>query len=97
MHEEFDAGFTTRFPGKKNIHIPCKTLTAMGPFHEVSSDGHKKLAQLALRMGEIGLLMYGYKDKWTDRVLYLKLLPNCRTAAAFGHFFLDFVLATGCE
>ena len=96
MHEEFREGFQQRFPGKKNIRVPRKTLTAIGPFHEVSGDGHEKMAQLGLRMGEIGLPMYGFKDKWTDRILYFKLLPDCRTAGALDHFFLDMVTLTEC-
>ncbi|KAJ7708008.1 hypothetical protein B0H14DRAFT_3119448 [Mycena olivaceomarginata] len=66
-------------------------LSALGPFHEVSSDGHEKLGQQALKMGDVGLPIYGWKDKWTAYLLKLAVVPNCRTNAAIGHLFLDFL------
>lgn len=97
MHQHFDSGFTLRFPGHKKDVIPRVGLSAIGPFHEVSADGHEKLSQSALQMGEIGLPIYAYKDKWSDYLLMLRLLPNSRTAAAIGHLFLDLVEEIGCE
>ncbi|KAJ7797903.1 hypothetical protein B0H14DRAFT_3546635 [Mycena olivaceomarginata] len=96
MHDHFDAGFTLRFPGHKKERIPRVGLSALGPFHEVSADGHEKLSTQALQMGELSLPIYAYKDKWTDFLLMLRLIPNSRTAAAIGHLFLDFVDDTGC-
>ncbi|KAF8185576.1 hypothetical protein K438DRAFT_2155443 [Mycena galopus ATCC 62051] len=96
MHDHFDAGFTLRFPGHKKERIPRVGLSALGPFHEVSADGHEKLSAQALQMGELSLPIYAYKDKWTDFLLMLRLIPNSRTAAAIGHLFLDFVDETGC-
>ncbi|KAJ6556997.1 hypothetical protein DFH09DRAFT_1084343 [Mycena vulgaris] len=96
MHDHFDAGFTLRFPGHKKQLIPRVGLSSLGPFHEICADGHEKLSAQALQMGELSLPMYGYKDKYTDFLETLKLLPNSRTAAAGGHIFLDFVEETGC-
>ncbi|KAJ7081539.1 hypothetical protein C8R43DRAFT_965583 [Mycena crocata] len=96
MHDHFDAGFTLRFPGHKKELIPRVGLSAMGPFHEICADGHEKLSAQALQMGELALPIYAYKDKWSDDLPWLTLVPNSRTAAAVGHLFLDFVEETGC-
>ncbi|KAJ7795901.1 hypothetical protein B0H14DRAFT_3114586 [Mycena olivaceomarginata] len=96
MHDHFDAGFTLRFPGHKKECIPHVGLSALGPFHKVSADSHEKLSAQALQMGELSLPIYAYKDKWTDLLLMLRLIPNSQTAAAIGHLFLDFVDETGC-
>jgi hypothetical protein len=68
----------------------------MGTFHEVSAGGREKLSLQALQMGELGLPIYTYKDKWADYLLMLYLIPNSWTAVAIGHLFLDFVEETGC-
>ncbi|KAJ7752503.1 hypothetical protein DFH07DRAFT_774437 [Mycena maculata] len=75
MHDHFDAGFTLRFPGHKKNLIPRVGLSAMGPYHEISADGHEKLSAQALQMGELGLPIYAYKDKWSDYLLLLRLIP----------------------
>ena len=54
-------------------------------------DGHEKLSELALRMGDIGLPIYGFKDKWSDMVLKIVCLPNCRTPGLVAHLYLDLV------
>ncbi|KAJ6525586.1 hypothetical protein B0H10DRAFT_1864030 [Mycena sp. CBHHK59/15] len=95
MLEHFPLGFDNRFPGKKKSTIPRTALNSNGPFHEVSSDGHEKLGKQALEMGDIGLPIYGYKDKWSDTIPFIQFVPNSRTAAAIGHLFLDFIEATG--
>ncbi|KAJ7231516.1 hypothetical protein C8J57DRAFT_1580727 [Mycena rebaudengoi] len=95
MLEHFPLGFDNRFPGKKKSAIPRVGLNSNGPFHEVSSDGHEKLGKQALDMGDIGLPIYRYKDKWTDTILFLCFVPNSRTAAAIGHLYLDFIETTG--
>ncbi|KAJ7599776.1 hypothetical protein C8J56DRAFT_999559 [Mycena floridula] len=95
MHDYFPLGFEKRFPGQKKSTIPHVGLTAIGPFHEISADGHEKLGALALKMGDIGLPIYGYKDKWSDVLVKLIVVPDCRTAAAVGHIYLDFVEEVG--
>ncbi|KAJ6452513.1 hypothetical protein C8R45DRAFT_945743 [Mycena sanguinolenta] len=95
MVEHFPLGFDNRFPGKKKSPVLRTALNANGPFHEVSSDGHEKLGKQALDMGDIALLIYGYKDKWSDKIPFLQCVPNSRTAAAIGHLFLDFIQETG--
>ena len=90
-------GFAQRYPGAKKKKLVCGSLSAIGPFHEISADGHEKLSAQALQMGDIGLPIYGYKDKWADNIIKLSLIPDCRTAGALGHLYLNFVEENGGE
>ncbi|KAJ6545071.1 hypothetical protein DFH09DRAFT_1249204 [Mycena vulgaris] len=90
----FEAGFNSRYPGKKKATIVRQSLSAIGPYHEICADGHEKLAALALKMGDIGLPIYGWKDKWTADLLKA-VVPDCRTAGAVGHLYLDYLEETG--
>lgn len=91
MFADNPAGFDARMPGKRKATIPRTALTSVGPFREISSDGHEKLAHLALRMGDLGFPIYAFKDKWSDFLLYIRVLPNARTLRALAHLFLDFI------
>ncbi|KAJ7021426.1 hypothetical protein C8F04DRAFT_1241391 [Mycena alexandri] len=93
--EHFPLGFDNCFPGKKKSAIPRTPLNSNGPFHEVSSDGHEKLGKQALDMGDIGLPIYGYKDKWSDSIPFIQFVPDSLTAAAIGHLYLEFIETTG--
>ncbi|KAJ7210180.1 hypothetical protein GGX14DRAFT_363716, partial [Mycena pura] len=93
MVEQYPDGFDVRFPGRKNHRVIRVPLHASGPYFEISSDG---LAPSALRMGGVGFSIYGFKDKFTDYVVFLKIFPDVRTSGAGGHIFLDFVEDTGC-
>ncbi|KAJ6529495.1 hypothetical protein DFH09DRAFT_1020030 [Mycena vulgaris] len=95
MAEHYPLGFDNRFPGRRKVAIPHTALNSNGPFHKVSSDGHEKLGKQALDMGDIGLPIYRYKDKWTDTALDLRFFPNSRTTAAIGHLYLDFIETRG--
>ena len=97
MKEYFPTDFIKRFPGRRSVRLNRTPLQSLGPFREVHSDGHEKLSSLALKMGEIGFAVYGYKDKWSGCILYLVLVPDSRSAAAGGHIFLDFVATLGCR
>ncbi len=96
MKEYFPDGFAKRFPGRKAIRQHRTALVSLGPFRENNGDGHEKLSALALKMGEIGFAIYGIKDKWSDNILFLVLVPESRTAVSGGHIFLDFVEKLGC-
>ncbi|KAJ7021265.1 hypothetical protein C8F04DRAFT_1314842 [Mycena alexandri] len=91
MHEFNPLGAERRYPGYKKNRVYRHPLSALGPFHEVSSDGHEKIGPDALKMGDIGLPIYGWKDKWTADLLKIDVVPNSRTNAAIGHLFLDFI------
>ena len=96
MVEQYPDGFDVRFPGRKNHRVVRVPLHASGPYFEISSDGHEKLAPSALRMGGVGFSIYGFKDKFTDYIVFLKIFPDVRSSGAGGHIFLDFVEDTGC-
>jgi hypothetical protein len=91
MHEWNPLGAECRYPGYKKHKIYRHPLSALGPFHEVSSGGHEKIGAQALKMGDIGLPIYGWKDKWCAYLLKINVVPNYRTNAAIGHLFLDFI------
>ncbi|KAJ7775270.1 hypothetical protein B0H16DRAFT_1449904 [Mycena metata] len=95
MLEHFPFGFDNHFPGKKKSVIPRTPLNSNGKFHEVSSDRHEKLGKQALDMGDIGLPIYGYKDKWSDTIPFIQFVPDSRTAAAICHLYPDFIETTG--
>ncbi|KAJ7123737.1 hypothetical protein C8R44DRAFT_840569 [Mycena epipterygia] len=95
MHQFQPLGAEHRFPGNNKKKVFRRPLSALGPFHEVSSDGHEKLGQQALKMGDVGLPIYAFKDKWTADLLKINVVPNCRTNAAIGHLFLDFLEEIG--
>ncbi|KAJ7815890.1 hypothetical protein B0H14DRAFT_3111783 [Mycena olivaceomarginata] len=95
MITHFPGGFDVRYPGRKGMRVARVPLRASGPFFEVSSDGHEKISAAALRMGGVGFSVYGFKDKYTDSVLFLKIYPDVRSSGAGGHIFLDFVESTG--
>lgn len=95
MRENFPEGAAKRFPGFKRNPIRRQALTALGPFHEVAGDGHEKLGAQALQMDGLGLPIYGYRDKWSGKLLKLDVVPDCRSAGAIGHLFLDLVLILG--
>ncbi|KAJ7577390.1 hypothetical protein C8J56DRAFT_798931 [Mycena floridula] len=95
MHEEFPSGFDKRYPGKSKPSIKRSTLRAIGPFHEICSDGHEKIGKQGLQMGNVGLPIYGYKDKWTGVCVKMMVIPDCRSAGAIGHQYLDLIEEIG--
>ncbi|KAJ6505135.1 hypothetical protein C8R45DRAFT_791111, partial [Mycena sanguinolenta] len=78
MLDKFPDGLDNRFPGRKGKQVTRVPLHALGPYHEVSSDGHEKLAQSALCMGGVGFSIYGFQDKFSDFLLFLKIYPDVR-------------------
>ncbi|KAF8174528.1 hypothetical protein K438DRAFT_1609522, partial [Mycena galopus ATCC 62051] len=69
-------------------------LKAVGPMEEVHCDGHEKLGSKALRMGPVGIPIYGFRDH-IGMVLYPTVVPNDRNEETIGHVYLDFVEVTG--
>ncbi|KAJ7790046.1 hypothetical protein B0H14DRAFT_2277457, partial [Mycena olivaceomarginata] len=76
MHEWFPEGPEIRFPGHKKTKILRRPSSALGPFYEVSSDGHEKIGTQAFKMGDISLPIYGWKDKWTAYLLKINVVPD---------------------
>jgi hypothetical protein len=70
-------------------------LISLGPFYEISADGHEKMNAQALRMGDLSLPIYAYRDKWSGFLLKISVVPNSRTAASIGHLFLDLIAQYG--
>ena len=95
MSQHFPEGAEKRFLGYKKPKVSRQALYALGPFHEIAGDGHEKLGALALQMGGIGLPIYGYRDKWSGKLLKINVVPDCRSAGAVGHLYLDLIEEIG--
>ena len=95
MRDHFPQSFEERYPGKRKTLVPRQGLTALGPFHEICSDGHEKLGKQGLQMGNVGLSIYAWKDKWSGCLLKIVVTPDCRSAGAVGHLFLDLLEQLG--
>ncbi|KAJ8516438.1 hypothetical protein ONZ45_g6255 [Pleurotus djamor] len=90
MHDNAPEGAALRQPGGRN-KIQRKNLVSYGVFQEVNMDGHEKLGRAALRMGPVGIDIYGCRDKCTGLIARLVVVPNARKATTIGHFYLDFI------
>ncbi|KDR78005.1 hypothetical protein GALMADRAFT_155034 [Galerina marginata CBS 339.88] len=95
MTQHFSEGAEKRFPGKKKTPVNRQPLSALGPYHEIAADGHEKIGALALQMGGLGLPIYAYRDKWTGRLPQIDVVPDCRSAGAVGHLYLDLLEKLG--
>ncbi|KAF9470531.1 hypothetical protein BDN70DRAFT_888988 [Pholiota conissans] len=79
-------GFEKRAPtARKIIRV---TLTAIGPNHEWSADGHDKLSS-------IGFPIWGVRDKWSIKWLGLWVVPNNRRKKAVAYLYLRLVRDLG--
>ncbi|KAJ7037361.1 hypothetical protein C8F04DRAFT_1256935 [Mycena alexandri] len=92
LHDHFPEEFDARVAGRKRAEQHRTPLEAFGPWHQEHSDGHEKLAQQGLRMGDgIHLPIYASKDQWSAFLHSLILLPNVRNSNAIVHHYLDLV------
>lgn len=96
LHDHYDDEFILRLPGHKG-QIERVPLDCLGPWHQQHGDGHEKLSDKALNMGDVSLPMYSFKDQFSDFVPILRLLPNVRLEVIIGHLFLDYVEEYGSE
>ncbi|KAG1853953.1 hypothetical protein F4604DRAFT_1591403, partial [Suillus subluteus] len=71
-------------------------LDCIGPWHQQHADGHEKLSAQALKMGDVTLPIYAFKDQFSTFVPYMRCLPNVRLSNIIGHVFLDLVEEYGC-
>ncbi|KAJ7486808.1 hypothetical protein FB451DRAFT_1534883 [Mycena latifolia] len=90
MKDNAPGASKARYPGNKE-KIVRKNLTAIGVFQELHCDGHEKLATAALKMGPVGISMYGYRDKGSGTVAHLVAVPDARHSVVIRHIFLDLV------
>ncbi|KAK7454047.1 hypothetical protein VKT23_011560 [Stygiomarasmius scandens] len=99
MHDNFPHGAETRFPGKKVPKPRGHLKLGDGVFQEVHCDGHEKLSAKALRMGDVGMDIYGMRCHSSGRLLHEVVVPNARCSSTIGHVYLDFVEKYGeiCE
>ena len=72
-----------------------KNLTVQGVFQEVHFDGHEKLTSAALRMGPVGIAVYGARDKGSSVTATPVAVPDARQSVIVGHLYLDFVQEFG--
>lgn len=88
MHLHDPEGFNIREPAAKKIKRGV--LTALGPHHEWSGDGHDKLA-------EIGFPIWGMRDKWGLQWLGLWVVPNNRLKQMIALLYLRLIKKHGGE
>ncbi|KAL0578180.1 hypothetical protein V5O48_003811 [Marasmius crinis-equi] len=89
MHDNFPNGADLRFPGK---HVPRRRGTlkiGRGVHQEVHCDGHEKLSSKALRMGSVGIDIYGMRCHTSGRILHEVAIPHSRCSSTIGHVYLD--------
>ncbi|KAJ6580815.1 hypothetical protein B0H19DRAFT_485421 [Mycena capillaripes] len=92
LHDHFDEEFDGRVVGRKRVEQHRTPLQALGPWHQEHSDGHEKLAEQGLRMGDgIHLPIYASKDQFSALLHSLLLMPNVRDANTIVHYYLDLV------
>ncbi|KAJ7160845.1 hypothetical protein C8R46DRAFT_1223186 [Mycena filopes] len=92
LHDHFDEEFDNQVVGRKRKEQHRTPLAAFGPWHQEHSDGHEKLAQQGLRMGDgIHLPIYASKNQWSVYLHSLILMPNVRDSTAIIHYYLDLV------
>ena len=90
MKDNAPGSSKARYPGNKE-KIIRKNLTAQGVFQELHCDGHEKLATAALKMGPVGISIYGFGDKGSGIAADLKAVPDARQSVVIGHIYLDLV------
>lgn len=90
MQQHAPEGFDRRLPGNTKRR-KRKPLTSMGPFWEISADGHEKLNRQALEMGGLTVPIYAYRDKWSGSILKLSAIPDSRQIGTIGHLYLDLI------
>lgn len=95
LHDHFEEEFDARFVGAK-AKLFRRPLYALGPMHQIHSDGHEKLGSQALQLGgNVGIDYYGYKDQFSSLNPMMRVVPNSRDRVVIAHLYLDFVIENG--
>ncbi|KAJ7091599.1 hypothetical protein C8R44DRAFT_835770 [Mycena epipterygia] len=79
------------FPGHKRKDKQRGHLTDTGIYYELHFDGHEKLNFKALRMGPVGIDIYGSRCHSSSKMVKFLVVPNARYASTIGHYYLDLV------
>ncbi|KAJ7105543.1 hypothetical protein C8R44DRAFT_942644, partial [Mycena epipterygia] len=66
-------------------------LTDTGIYYELHFDGHEKLNFKALRMGPVGIDIYGSHCHSSSKMVKFLVVPNARCTSTIGHYYLDLV------
>jgi hypothetical protein len=90
-------GAEARFPGRRRQPKARGHLTDTGIYYEVHLDGHEKLNFKALRMGPVGIDIYGSRCHSSSKMVKFLVVPNARCSSTVGHFYLDLVEENGGE
>ncbi|KAJ6614263.1 hypothetical protein B0H10DRAFT_2266519 [Mycena sp. CBHHK59/15] len=65
------------------------------PSYEIHFDGHEKLNFKALRMGPVGIDIYGSRCHSSSKMIKFLVVPNARCSSTVGHYYLDLVEENG--
>ncbi|KAF7338929.1 hypothetical protein MVEN_01969000 [Mycena venus] len=84
-------GAEARFPGCRRQPKQRGHLTDTGVFYELHFDGHEKLNFKALRMGPVGIDIYGARCHSSSKMVKFLVVPNARCSSTVGHYYLDLV------
>ncbi|KAJ7703470.1 hypothetical protein B0H14DRAFT_3099849 [Mycena olivaceomarginata] len=85
-------GAETRFPpGRKRQPKQRGHLTDTGVYYELHFDGHEKLNFKALRMGPVGIDIYGSRCHSSSQMVKFMAVPNAHCSSTVGHYYLDLV------
>ncbi|KAJ7501192.1 hypothetical protein B0H11DRAFT_1855566 [Mycena galericulata] len=88
-------GAENRFPGRRRQPKPRGHLTDTGVYYELHFDGHEKLNFKALRMGPVGIDIYGSRCHSSSKMIKFLVVPNARCSSTVGHYYLDLVEKNG--
>ncbi|KAJ6590245.1 hypothetical protein B0H10DRAFT_1961177 [Mycena sp. CBHHK59/15] len=78
-------------PDAMKTFLAIDISSSSGVFQELHCDGHEKLVSAALKMGPIGISIYGFRDKASGIVCTLEAVPDARQSVVVGHLYLDLV------
>ncbi|KAJ6580235.1 hypothetical protein B0H10DRAFT_1962623 [Mycena sp. CBHHK59/15] len=88
-------GAEARFPGRRRQPKQRGHLTDTGVYYELHFDGHEKLNFKALRMGPVGIDIYGARCHSSSKMVKFLVVPNARCSSTVGHYYLDLVAENG--
>ncbi|KAJ7430111.1 hypothetical protein B0H11DRAFT_2398532 [Mycena galericulata] len=88
-------GAEARFPGRRRQPKQRGHLTDTGVYYELHFDGHEKLNFKALRMGSVGIDIYGSRCLASSKMVKFLVVPNARCSSTVGHYYLDLVEENG--